>query len=111
MHLLVAQVQTLGDAQITLVVGFAQVGEQAAALTNHFEQTSATRLIFFVGAQVIGQLLDASRQNGDLNFGRARIRAVTMIVADEFGLDFFREWHDVCCFLSLVYAGLRARSL
>src|SRR3972149_253900 len=45
---------------------------------------------------MIGQLLDAAGQNGDLHFGRTGIRIMTMIIRYQFGLDFFRERHDVC---------------
>src|SRR3972149_6683535 len=45
---------------------------------------------------MIGQLLDAAGQNCDLHFGRTGIRIMTMIIRYQFGLDFFRERHDVC---------------
>src|SRR6266487_4192089 len=67
---------------------------------------------------MIGQLLDAARQNGNLHFWGTRIRIMTMIVRDQFCLNFFRERHDVCFpFYKLWrqkpphYAGLRTHSL
>jgi hypothetical protein len=47
----------------------AQVGEQSAALSDQFEQTTAAGLILLVVAQVLGQLGDAVGQDGDLNLG------------------------------------------
>jgi hypothetical protein len=35
---------------------------------NELEQSTAARLIFFVGAQVIGQLLDTTGHDRDLYF-------------------------------------------
>jgi hypothetical protein len=67
--LFVAQAQTFGNCQISLVIDFAKVSQQAAALSDHFEKSTPARLILFIGAQVICQLLDAPRQNGDLDFG------------------------------------------
>jgi hypothetical protein len=45
---------------------------------------------------MIGQLLDAAGQDGDLHFRGAGIRIMAMIVRDQFCLNFFRERHDVC---------------
>ena len=67
--LLVAKAQALGDCQIPLVIHLAKVGQQSAALSNEFEKSTPAGLVFFIGAQVIGQLLDAPRQDGDLDFG------------------------------------------
>jgi hypothetical protein len=67
---------------------------------------------------MIGQLQNAARQNGDLYFRRTGIRIMTMIIRYQFGLNFFRERHDVCFpFLRLWrqksphFAGLHAYSL
>jgi hypothetical protein len=95
-QLFVAQVQALSDAQITLVVYFAQVGQHSSALTYELEQTTPTGLIFFVCTKMIGQLLDAAGKNCDLHFGRAGISIVAMKVGDELGLNFFLQRHDVC---------------
>jgi hypothetical protein len=101
----VAQVQAFGDTQITWVVNLAQVGQHAAALPNELEQSTPAGLIFFVDPKVIGQLQDAAGQNGDLHFWGTGICIMAMIVRDQFCLNFFREWHDVCfSFLQIMAA-------
>jgi hypothetical protein len=64
-----AQVQAFGNCQVSLVVHFAQICERSAALPNKFEQTTTTRLIFFIDAEVIRQLLDATGEKRNLHFG------------------------------------------
>jgi hypothetical protein len=108
--LLVAQVKAFGDSQVTLVVGLAQISQHAAALPNKLEQSAPARLIFFVDPEMVGQLLDTAGQDGDLHFRGAGVRIMAMIVCDQFGLNFFRERHDVC-FLSLDYGGNGCRTL
>jgi hypothetical protein len=56
--------------------------------SHEFEKPATTGLVFFVGAQVIGQLLDAPRQDGDLDLGRAGIAVMAVVLCDEPGLDF-----------------------
>jgi hypothetical protein len=65
-------------------------------LPNKLEQSPPARLIFLVDPQMIGQLLDAAGQDGDLHFRGTGIRIMAMIVRDQFGLNFFIERHDVC---------------
>ena len=69
LYLFVAQAQTFGNCQVALVIHLAKVGQQPAALPDEFEKSTPTGLVLFVGAQVICQLLDAPRQDGDLDFG------------------------------------------
>jgi len=94
--LFVAQVQAFGDSQITWVVNLPQVSQHSAALPNELEQSTPAGLIFFVDPKMIGQLQDAAGQNGNLHFWGTGIRIMAMIVCDQFGLNFFRERHDVC---------------
>jgi hypothetical protein len=101
----VAQVQAFGDSQITGIVNLAQVGQHAAALPNELEQSTPAGLIFLVDPKMIGQLLNAAGEDGDLYFRGAGIRIMAMIVRDQFCLKFFREWHDVCfSFLQIMAA-------
>ena len=63
-----AQVQTFGDDQITLIIHLAQISERFAALPNQLEQPTPTGLVLLVDPEVIGQLMNAPCQNGDLHF-------------------------------------------
>src|SRR5690349_4754070 len=65
-------------------------------MPNELEQSTPAGLILFVDPQMICQLLDAARQDGDLNFRGTGVRIMAMIIRDQFGLNFFRERHDVC---------------
>ena len=58
----------------------------------------------FVGAQVLGQLLDAACDDGNLYLRRAGVRIVAMIIRDQFCFYFLSQWHDVCFFLSWILA-------
>jgi hypothetical protein len=74
-------------------------------LPNELEQSTPAGLIFFVDPKVIGQLQDAAGQNGNLHFRGTGICIMAMIVRDQFCLNFFREWHDVCfSFLQIMAA-------
>jgi len=85
----VAQAQAFGNSQVTLVIHLAKVGQHPAALSDELEKSTPTGLVFFIGAQVIGQLLDAPSQDRDLNFGGAGIAVMAVVLRDEPGLDFF----------------------
>src|SRR5215216_4605264 len=87
--LFVAQAEAFGDSQVLWVVDLAQVSQQSATLAYHLEQTTTTGFIFLIDTKMIRQLLDTARQNCDLHFRGACISIMTMIVSDEFGLNFF----------------------
>ena len=50
-----------------------QVVQQAAPLADHHQEPAAGVQVLVVGAEMLGQVLDALGQNGDLDFGRAGI--------------------------------------
>ena len=70
----------------------------------------------FVGAQVLGQLLDAACDDGDLHFRRAGIRIVAMIIRDQFVFTSLANGMTYASFLEFWrrklphYAGLHAHS-
>jgi hypothetical protein len=98
-NLLAAELQSFGYVQIVLVIARAQVCEQSAALTDHFEQSTAAGLILLVALQMLGELSNAVGQDGDLHFRRTGILVVAVKILDCLGLNFFCKRHDVC-FLS-----------
>ena len=53
-----------------------KIFEQAAALADHHQQPAARAVIFFVGLQMLGQMVDAMRQQRDLHVRRTRVLGV-----------------------------------
>ena len=67
----------LGDqSTVTVDVLVCQIVQHLAALTDHHQQTTTGVVVMLVGTQVLGQLVDASGQDGDLNFGGAGVAFV-----------------------------------
>ena len=63
----------------------ALLSEQAAALTNQFEQPAARAFIVAVDAQMVGELANAGGQKGNLNLGRTGITRLAFVLLDNFG--------------------------
>src|SRR3989304_1860276 len=86
--LLAADAPSLGERQIGGGVHAPDVGQVTPALTNQAQQTAPRRLVVLVGTQVIGQLFDAPRKDGDLDFGGTGVGPVPMELVDGLGLAF-----------------------
>lgn len=63
-----------------------QVLEQTIALADHHQQAAPAGMIFLVSLQVFRQILDACRQNGNLDFRTSRIRRSTAKGLDDASL-------------------------
>jgi len=61
-----------------------QVIEELATAGRHLQKPAARVEILAVRAQVLGQVIDASGQERDLDFGRAGILLVGLIFVDDF---------------------------
>jgi len=88
-YLFAAQVQSFSYFQVLLIPVLAQVSQHSTALAHQLEQAAAARFIVFIGTQVLGQLVDAIGQDGNLHFGRTGISIVPMKILNRFCLDFF----------------------
>ena len=73
-----AQFQFLGDGPIASQVNRLQVFEQAAALADHDQQPATRAVILFVGLQMLGQMVDAMREQRDLHVRRTRVLGVRL---------------------------------
>ena len=51
------------------------------------------RVVLLVGAQMLGELVDARGQQGDLDFGRAGVFGFAPVLIDDFGFALFRDRH------------------
>ena len=76
--ILVAQLQFLCDRLIASQINGLQVFEQAAALADHDQQPAARAVILFVGLQMLGQMVDAMREQRDLHVRRTRVLGVRL---------------------------------
>ena len=56
---LTADTESLDDRSVTLNILLDQVIKQAATLTDHFQQSPAGVMVFFVGFEVICQIGDS----------------------------------------------------
>jgi hypothetical protein len=73
-----------------------EVPEQSPPLTDHHEQTSPAVMILVMGFQVLGEVVDALTQQGNLDLGRTRIRAVRA----EFIYNCLSVFHEVLSYAS-----------
>ena len=96
----------LGDqSTVTVDVLASQIVQHAAALTNHHQQTTTGVVVVLVGTQVIGQLIDTSGQDSNLNLGGAGIAFVSSVLQDNLSLLFLLNH---CVFhLSKYYPGAK----
>ena len=77
--MLVSETKVRNDFAITFEVCPLEVVEQAATLANHLQQALPAVMVFGVGAEVIGEVVDVRCKNRYLDLGRtrvARMRAV-----------------------------------
>ncbi len=84
------QVQSLIERSIAVVVFRPQVNQQAAPLADQLEQPASRGFVVFMGAQVLGELVDTGSKKRDLHFGRPRVIFMTVVVADQCGFLFLR---------------------
>src|SRR6478672_5192374 len=99
------QAQLLDQRLVTLRILAVQVVEQAAAAVDHHQQATTAVVVLLVGLEVLGQLLDAGGQQGDLHFRRTGVVVAALVFVDHFlGID----GHGVWC---LVMRGQQAPAM
>ncbi len=80
---LAAKVQLLQQLVILRHVMPLEIIEELATAGSHLQEPAARVEILSVRAQVLGQVIDASGQERDLDFGRAGILIVSFIGGDD----------------------------
>ena len=98
-HALFAQVQFFDDGAVALDIGLLEVTQQVASVADHLQHATATVMVFVVGLEVLGQGVDAIRQNGDLHLGGTGVALMGLELLDN-GLLFFLL-HGLFTFLLL----------
>jgi len=88
---LAAQSQFLDQAPVALQVSLLQIVEEPSAAADELEQSASGVMILPVRAQMLGQLLDPAREQGDLNLGRTRVSIALAVAGDDFQLGFFGD--------------------
>ena len=83
---LASEAQAADQFLIAALVGLLQIVQQLAALVHHLEQPTTRMVVFLVAREVFGELIDPSRQQGNLDLGRARIGRIPTVLRDDFGL-------------------------
>ena len=70
---LLAQAKTFNNLAVPIRVAAVEIVQQTAALIDHHDQSAARCVVFHVGLEVRGQIVDPLAQKRDLHFGRACI--------------------------------------
>ena len=73
--------------------------QKTAALIDHLEQTATRVMILVVVGEMLGEVFDARREQGDLYFRRAGIVGGAAVISNDFAGLFDRERHDVSLML------------
>ena len=71
-----------------------QVPEERAALADHHQETAARRVVVLVILEVLGELPDPLRQQGDLDLRRTGVPIARAIVLDQLRLGFGGDAHS-----------------
>jgi hypothetical protein len=79
---LLAESQSFDDPTVTIHIGAAQISQMTSALPDHLQQPTARTLIMLVCLEVPNQLIDTRRKQSNLNFGRACIGGMDMVLFD-----------------------------
>ena len=88
-QVLLTDAQLSDDGTVTLDVVLGQVVEQVAATANHLHQAAAAVVVVLVGLQMLGQVVDSSGQDSDLNLRRTGVAFVQAVVYNDLGFFFF----------------------
>src|SRR5690348_13320176 len=79
---LAAEAETGDQAAVALDVVAAHVVEQATAMADELHQPAASVMVTFVRPQVLGEVIDALREDRHLDLRRASVRLVEPVLGD-----------------------------
>ncbi len=82
-----ANAEALDDAAVTLDVAAGQIVEQATTATDKKQQTTTTVVVVLVRLEVFGEVVDAVRQQCDLDLGGTGVTLVLLVLGDDLGLN------------------------
>ena len=84
---LFAEVQLLENLGVFGQVVLLEVIEKLATAAGHLEEPAARVEVLAVGPEVIGQMIDPGGEQRDLDFGRAGVLIVGLVLSDDFGFN------------------------
>src|ERR1035438_4849426 len=85
--------EALDQDRVALLALLLEVVEQAAALADHDHEAAAAVVVLGVGLEVLGEVVDALREDRDLDLRRTGVRLVLLVVVDDDLLLFHIEGH------------------
>src|SRR6185437_12925647 len=81
-----ADAEFLDQILVARFIGAAQIIEKLPALPHHLEQPTARMIVFDVGFEMLGEIIDALGEDRHLHFGRPGVPGLLGIGLDYFGL-------------------------
>src|SRR5215216_7127397 len=93
---LLADIQSLDQVRIALRILAFEVVEQTPALPDQHQQAAARVMILCVRLEVLGEVVDAFAENGDLDFRGSGVALMCAVVPDQFSLAVFGKRHLWC---------------
>src|SRR5690242_10290590 len=81
-----AQTESPEDLLVTLRALLVQVSEQTPSLSDHLEQAAAAGVVVRSRAEMLGQVLDAFREQCDLDLWRTAVLVVAAVGLDQLTL-------------------------
>src|SRR5689334_23248357 len=81
-----ANAEFVDQVLVTLLIGAPQIVEQGAALADKLEQPATRMIVLHVRLEVLGQIVDALGEDGDLHFRRASVSGLLGVLLDDFSL-------------------------
>ena len=93
---LATNAESTDQSAITLDIAALHVIEQSATLANELHESAARVMIALVNLEMLGEMRNPVGQDRDLDFGRAGVRGVSLIVLD----DLLLLSHNVLCLMN-----------
>jgi hypothetical protein len=79
---LVAKPKILNDLPVSVHVRAPKILEESAAPSHHFQEPLTAVMILLVDPEMLGEVIDAFREERDLNSGRTGVGLVTLETLD-----------------------------
>lgn len=70
------ETQLVDERPVGLEVGPLEVVEEATTRTHHHQEPSSSMVVLLMGAEMLGERIDALREHRDLDPGRSRVSVV-----------------------------------
>src|SRR5262245_36055801 len=86
---LFSQTKTIDQVVITVDVTTLQIIKKAAALADQLQQSAARMIVLLVSLEMVGQFIDALRQQRDLDFRRSGVGAMRLVLRNQFEFSLF----------------------